>query len=229
MHFQTLSFSSYSVYVFCIFIDDLLWGQDFPVLRSDPNKPHQTKVNSPPLSITAHCPQFFFFFPCSGKTCSYCWHFDSKRFGSWVCFLVSSLRILDRVRWCPLRMEIRWTWRPSVSLPRSWLLPSPVSSTLPRSCPCFQRYAYFFPCLNPLKVYQAPHRSVSRWRECRVSPLPKAWQGRCSAYEMTSVCTASLDTSSTNENKSLASILSGVNHQLKAATLRVNYVHAAVQ
>lgn len=52
--------------------------------------------------------------------------------------------ILDRVQWHPLQMEIRWTWRPSANLPRSWLLPSPALLTLPRSCPCFQRYGGFF-------------------------------------------------------------------------------------
>lgn len=40
----------------------------------------------------------------------------------------------------PRQTETRWTWRPSVSSPRSSLLPSPVSSTLPKNCPCFLRW-----------------------------------------------------------------------------------------
>lgn len=40
----------------------------------------------------------------------------------------------------PRQTETRWTWRPSASSPRSSLLPSPVSSTLPKNCPCSPRW-----------------------------------------------------------------------------------------
>lgn len=40
----------------------------------------------------------------------------------------------------PRQTETRWTWRPSASSPRSSLLPSPESSTLPKNCPCSLRW-----------------------------------------------------------------------------------------
>lgn len=40
----------------------------------------------------------------------------------------------------PRQTETRWTWRPSASSPRSSLLPSPVSLTLPKNCPCSPRW-----------------------------------------------------------------------------------------
>lgn len=57
----------------------------------------------------------------------------------------------------PRRTETRWTWRPSASSPRSSLLPSPASSTLPKNCPCSLRWVM----VNGLEDQRA---SVGVWR-----------------------------------------------------------------
>lgn len=116
----------------CSFLYDLLQGRAFPGRLSDPTKGRPKTC----LSLRSGAALLALFL---GKLAATSGILTTARFRSSMRFLVCSPMTLDRARWCPRQTEIRWTWRPSVNSPRSWLRPSPALSTLPRSCPCSRR------------------------------------------------------------------------------------------
>lgn len=86
----------------------------------------------------------------------------------------------------PRQTETRWTWRPSASSPRSSLLPSPVSSTLPKNCPCSPRWV-------EVNGFSGSELGVTRRSDRRAS-VRKSVQEMCDKFIWLRRSTATCDT-----------------------------------